>query len=216
MANIARIPYSAAVGAEIDITSNTSVNESAGGISGRLNVRQSPIRQFHLTIGPDTSLEVRAIHETHRRRWPVAIRDWGRYTFTNEVLAVSLITTDFTFAPLRRKIMPATGTRYLHQRILVPDEVQQALTVYLDGNPLASGSWDVIDFGIVRIPNSHFTSAGNVITASGQDLVPACFMQDTLTEKMQSASVPSLPDVQLREILEPELIDLMSQADDSE
>src|SRR5258706_11387821 len=109
---IARIPYEAAAGAEVDHTSATSVNEGAGGQSGRRSIRKQTIRQFHLTIMPEETDEVIDIFDTHRRRWPVSVRDWARYTITNEILAH---TTDslYAYAPIIRKIMPATGDRYL-------------------------------------------------------------------------------------------------------
>jgi hypothetical protein len=204
----ARLPYAAASGAEIDITSNTSVNESAGGISGRLNVRQAPIRQFHLTIGPDEVSEVKALHYTHRRRWPVAVRDWGDYSYTDEILAPGLTSKQF---PLRRKIIPSTGARYFHQRILVPDVAEVPTVVSVAGTPLTGSDWFFVGAGIVYIPG-YITG---IVTASGRYLVAACFMQDVLTAKVLNTNVSNLPDVQLREILEPELIDLMNQADDS-
>lgn len=208
IAQIARLPYAAASGAEIDITSNTSVNESAGGISGRLNVRQTPIRQFHLTIGPNETAEVRAIHYTHRRRWPVAVRDWGDYTYTDEILVAGSAPNEF---PLRRKIMPATGARYLHQRILIPDVAEVPTVVSVAGTPLSGTAWSFVGAGIVYIPG-YTTGA---VTATGRYLVAACFMQDILTSKVFNTNVSNLTDVQLREILEPELLDLMSQTDDS-
>ncbi|MDB5612057.1 MAG: hypothetical protein JWP25_8957 [Bradyrhizobium sp.] len=208
VAGIARLPYAAAVGAEIDITSNTAVNESAGGFSGRLSIRQTPIRQFHLTIGPNEAAEVKAIHYTHRRRWPVAVRDWGDYTYTNEILAPGSGPNEF---PLRRKIMPVTGARFLYQRILIPDEAEVPTVVAVNGTPLIRTAWNFVAAGIVYIPGY----SSGIVTATGRYLVAACFMQDILTAKVFNTSVINLPDVQLREILEPELLDLLSQADDS-
>lgn len=223
---IARIPYDAAVGAEVDHTSNTAVNESAGGISGRNSIRQATIRQFHLTIGPDHADEVLAIFDTHRERWPVAVRDWGKYTYTDQLLTYTVV-GGFTYAPLWRKIQPATGSRFLHRRILVPDEAETDTVVSINAVALSRANWTFTDFGIVKIANA-FVPGGALITASGRDLVPVCFMGNSLTEKIdmsatyesdgfteRDSALISLPDVQLREILETELVRLMAQTDDS-
>lgn len=213
---IAKIPYEVSVGAEVDYTSATSVNEGAGGQSGRRSIRQQTIRQFHLTVMPEESAEVLAINVTHRRRFPCAVRDWSAYTITNEILSH---TTDslYAYAPIRRKIMPATGDRYLHQRILVPDEVETVFQISVNGIALNRTYWEFADFGIARIPLGLVTFSPDdaIITATGRYMIAACFMDESLTVKVHRDGLISLPDVRLREILEDELIALMAQTDDS-
>ncbi len=210
---IARIPYEAAAGAEVDHTSVTAVNEGAGGQSGRRRIRQQTIRQFHLTIMPEETPEVIAIFDTHARRWPVAVRDWAAYTLENEELDW---TTDslYVYAPLQRKIMPATGDRFLHQRILVEDEGEIAMELSVNGTPLNRAYWGFDDFGIAKIPMALVPGDAS-ITVTGNYMIAACFMDDSVTNKVHVDGLVSLPDVRLREILEDELIELMAQTDDS-
>jgi hypothetical protein len=222
MANIARIPYNAAIGATIDISSVTSVNESAGGISGRTTIRQAPIRQFHLTIGPYETYEVASIWITHRRMWPVGVRNWYDYEYTDQLQEFSSFDSNYVYFPLRRLIEPSTGTRFWHQRILIPDEEELPTTISVNGTPLLRSDWAFTDFGIAAIPHMHVPS-GAVVTASGQELVAACFLQDMITVTVYAQNddqgvpqpITGINDVQLREILEPELIALMAEPDDS-
>src|SRR5262252_3434963 len=108
----AMIPHGVAADAEVDDTFDTAVSESAGGISGRESIRRERIRQFHITVGPDDVDEMRAIHATHRRRWPCAIRDWASYIFTNQSCSVTTDAT-YVYAKLQRRIAPSTGGRFL-------------------------------------------------------------------------------------------------------
>ncbi len=216
MASIAMIPYSAAIGAEVDIESVTIVNESAGGITGRETIRQLPKRNFHLTIGPNTAAEVRSIWYTHRRKWPVAVRDWNDYTYTNEPLAYTF-NSGSAIVPLQKTIAPATGSRFLTQRILIPDENEVLTVVSVNGTPLARSAWSFTDFGIINIPGL----GGGTVTATGNYLVAACFnmQDDILTMKVQTVAstgpLLSIDQVLLREIFEQDLIELMSEPDDS-
>jgi len=209
---IARIPNSAAAGAEIEMTSATSVTEGIGGRSGRVTNRQIPIRNFHLTTGPETTQEVAALFYTHRRMWPVAVRDWSNYTFTDALL----VPNDDGDWPLRFQYAPATGSRFLHQRVLVPDESEADVVISVDGSPISRGSWTLADFGIAQISGAGSSS---VVRATGHYLVPACFASDQLTMKVYTIGsegpILGINDLQLREILEDELIDLMARTDDS-
>lgn len=215
---IAKIPYEAAAGAEVDHTSSTAVNEGAGGQSGRRSIRQQTIRQFHLTIMPEETEEVTAIYDTHRRRWPVAVRDWAAYTITQEVFALSTTDGSYAYFPVTRKIMPATGSRYLHQRILIPDEDETVFALYVDASPINRTYWAFDDFGIAKVPLALLGGGSpdsHVVTGSGNYMIAACFMDDSLTQKVHVDGLVSLPDVRLREILEDEMIALMAQTDDS-
>src|SRR4051794_6114874 len=135
MVDIPVIPYSVAAGAAVDVMAVTSVNPNVGGVSGR-QAGRSPRRQFTCTIGPDYTPAVRAIHYTHRRRWPVAIRDWGDYFFEDEELVYTVGDSSNVLAPLRRLIQSAPGTRYLHQRVLIPDENEVDVVLKVDGTPV--------------------------------------------------------------------------------
>src|SRR5260221_6333842 len=145
MVSIPIIPYGVAVGAGVDVVSVTAVNPGVGGVSGRLAVRQ-PLRQFTCTVGPDDAPAVRAIHYTHRQRWPVAIRDWGDYIFADEQLVQTVSGSDF-LAPLRRLIQPAPGTRLFHQSVLLPDVIQVHVVLKVDGTPLLRTDWTFDNYG---------------------------------------------------------------------
>ena len=219
MVSIPVIPYGVSTGAEVDIVSVTAINPGVGGISGRLAVRQ-PMRQFTCNVGPNDTPAVRAIHYTHRRRWPVALRDWGDFIFDDEDLVYSADGSDF-LAPLRRLIQPAPGTRYFHQRVLLPDEIEVPVVLKVDGIALDRSMWTFDNYGIARIPNTHIAS-GATLTWSGRALVPVCFLDDTLSIQInvqQTSSteygVQSIPQIRFAEILEEELIQLMAEMDDS-
>lgn len=219
MVSIPIIPYGVAVGAEVDIVSVTAVNPGVGGVSGRYSVR-APLRQFTCTVGPADTPAVRAIHYTHRQMWPVAIRDWGDYIFENEVL-VYAASGSYYLAPLRRLIQPAAGTRYFHQRVLLPDEIQTPVVLKVDGVPLLRTDWTFDNYGIARIPNTHL-SLGAVLTWSGKALVPVVFLDGTLAvqihvqqETAAEYGVQSIQQVRFGEILEEELIERMITTDDS-
>ena len=221
---IQRLPYDAAVGAEVDDGTLDAHNESASGVASPLSIRADRKRTFHLTIGPNQIAAIVAAHDTHRARWPIAVRDWGEYTYKDEVLAYTQDTST-TFAPLG--MTKTFGDRFRFQRILVPDEDEVPTVVKVDGVALDREDWDFADFGIVAIPNELVGTAA-VITASGRMLVAVRFVEDNLTRKVQrrptyeadgftvrSPGIISLPEVTLREIFEPELIALMAQPDDS-
>jgi hypothetical protein len=219
MVSIPVIPNSVAVGAEVDIISVTAVNPNVGGISGRLAVRV-PKRQFNCTVGPNDTPSVRAIHYTHRRRWPVAIRDWGDFVFEDEDLVYSAGGSGF-LAPLRRLIQPGVGTRYLHQRVLLPDEEDVPVVIKVNGTPLLRSDWTFDNFGIADIPSAHLSS-GSTVTWSGRAFVPVCFMDDTLSvtinvqqQDTTNYGVQSIQQVRFEEIFEEELNALMAETDDS-
>ncbi len=224
MVDIARIPNDAAAGAEIDDTFSTAVAESEGGISGRVSKRSQRIRVFNLTIGPDDAAEVRAIHDTHRRRWPVAVRDWSRFPCTDELQTYS-VEGSTVFGPLVRRITPETGTRFRTARILIPDEDETDIIISVEGTPLDRTDWVFGDLpGVAEIPVEFVAASPSSleITATGHELCAACFTDDTLTIKVHKAESAlegptlSIPECRLREILEDELLALLAQTDDSE
>ncbi len=221
---LARIPNDAAAGAEIDDTFSTGVSESEGGISGRVTKRNQRIRVFNLTILPDDVAEVLAIHDTHRARWPVAVRDWRRFTFEDEPITGGYDDGTYYYAPLQRKIMPSTGTRFHYQRILVPDEDDEDIVISVGGSPLSRSAWvfDPLQSGVAKIPIGMVATSPSAvaITATGSDLVPACFTGDSLTTTVHLAQtgqdpVLTIQECRLREILEDELTALLAQTDDS-
>ncbi len=196
-------PYGASTGAEVDITWSTVINTSESSIAGRFALNDLPLRQFHVTMGPDDVAEVRAIFLACKGpRYPCAIRDWTDYAFTDQVLTWAPGVSSDTTAQLQQLYQPATGGRSFTQPILVVDQSEVALTLKVNGVTYG-GTFTLRDYGIVDL-HSVLTS-GDVLTASGQKLIPACFTNDTLTSKALVNGLLSIQDVQLREIFQAEL-----------
>lgn len=214
--DLPRIPDTVASGTETDTTWNTVLNTSEGNVSGRKVFQPYPIRQFHLTLGPTTGVpqgdvvEVRNIFNAcNGRLYPVAIRDWSDYTLTDQPQNWSAGASSDSRFQLSRTYTPATGNRSLTQPIYLPDQTEVALTLKINGSAYG-GSFTVLDYGIIDM-HTVLTS-GDVVTASGQYLVPACFMEDQLTIKVLLDGLLSIQDVQLREIFEQEIVDLTGVA----
>jgi hypothetical protein len=114
-------------------------------------------------------------------------------------------------------IQPAPGTRYLHQRVLLPDEQDVDVVIKVNGTPISRGSWTFDDFGIVNMPSTSGT-----VTWSGRAFVPVCFLDDTLSvtinvqqQDTSNYGVQSIQQVRFEEIFEEELNALMAETDDS-
>ena len=205
--NLPIIPNGASIGAEVDTTWASIVNTAEGGISGRLSLHDLPLRQFHLTIGPVDAAEVRAIFNSVRgQRYPVAIRDWSDYTFTDELQSWTA-GGGHTTTSLQQTYQPATGNRSLALPILIPDQREVALTIKVNGSAYG-GTWSLADYGVLTLNSA--LSPGDRLTVSGRKLVPACFMDDQLTIKVVIDGTLSIQDVRLREIFQAELQTLVA------
>jgi Conserved hypothetical protein 2217 (DUF2460) len=208
------IPKSVAGNAEIDITWATAVSTSEGGIAGRKALRMIPQRQFHLTIGPDDVQTMINIYmAANGPRFPVAVRDWSNYQFQNEEL-VYLSSGGFIYAQLSQTFTPtstysfngfSTSESFTYP-ILLPDQSEVPLSIYLNG--VLTAAWTLEDFGVVRLAAS--LASGDTITASGEYLIPACFLQDDLTIKQITGYTSAIDSFDLREILLPELQTLLA------
>ncbi len=205
------LPYNAALGAEVDIAWDTTVNTSESSIAGRGSRRSQPIRNFHLTIGPDEFAEVYACYAAMMgRRFPIGVRDWiGGFEAVDEPID-HFIGTAGTEAELAITYTPATGSRSFTQRILCPDETNVDLEVKVNGSPV---SFDLVDPGIVVF--SGGLGSGDSVTWSGQYVFPCCFTTDSTTTKILSRgdnfTVRQFTDLQLTEILEDEFVRLMAE-----
>jgi len=209
--NLPIIPYKVSTGAEYDLTWNTVVNTNEGGISGRKAFQQWPARQFHLTVGPGEVSEFRKIFLACMGRVsPVGVRDWSDYQFTDQVLSLGGGGTSTAIYQLQETFTPATGSLSFVQPILLPDQTEVALTLKVNGSPYG-GSFSVLDYGYVELLTPP--ASGDVVTASGEKLVPCCFMTDDMTIKVLKDGLLEIQDVQLREIFKEELIDLTGVAD---
>jgi len=209
MLDIAILPDQLAADADVAITFDTAVNPSESGVSGRKERRLDAIRTYSVGINPDYVAEVQAIFLANLgRRYPLAIKDWANnYSATDEVLEKT-ITTDQTTAPLRRLYLPKTGPRGYYQRVLVPDERVTPVTIKINGVTVTTGTeWTITDPGIITI--YHALDPDDVLTWSGQYLVPVCPIQDALGIRVHHSSLSGIEDVQFQEILEAELSQLL-------
>ncbi len=208
--NLAKLPLMIGVGAQTTYMFDNIVTPSESGINARKALRTNCIRNYMVSIGPDDADEFQNILLAHvGGRYPFAMRDWSAYIFTDE-----LLTHDTTTAPLERTWAPSTGTRSVTQRILIPDISDVPLTVKVNGSPPTSGSWSVIDPGIIHFSPS--IGAFDVVTASGQYLTPVCLLDNPTAniyrgpDAGSSKTLYAFPDIRLAEILEAELIELTS------
>ncbi len=217
--NISILPYGIGIDAGVIPGFATAVTQSEGGASARKNLRDSVIRNYDFSIGPDDAQEVYNIHAAVRgRRWPIVFRDWGfNYSYTNEPLAFTTVSGGTT-APLIRTLTPSTGNRTYTQRILVPvdsvvgvgSQFNFPTTVKVNGSP--TSSFHIQDPGII-VMNSAL-GGGDVLTASGQYFIPGCFMDDHLAltphvSQSTGSVLVSIQSLRVEEILEAEFTELM-------
>lgn len=196
--NIPILPRDFSTNMKVTIPFATAVAESEGGMSGRKSTRDVPLRQYTMTINPDQAEEVvKIILATRGARWPVAIRDYAfNFEMTNSPLSIN---ANGKF-PLTKTWTPATGGRSFSQRILLIDEEDTPFVIKSGGTPV---SYTVTDPGLINVAGSP-----DAITASGQYLVPCVFMDDALDVTVHVKNLCSIESVNLREILEDELIAL--------
>jgi len=218
MVDIPIIPLQVSTGMSVQVPFATAVNEAEGGVSGRLSTRTIPLRTYTITVNPDDAEEVLSILLACKgARWPVAIRDWAfNYQLTNHAISSSLW-TDTTHVPLYRTYTPATGTRSFTQRILIIDETEQDFIVKKNGVTQTEGvNYTITDPGILTFSGALTPSPSDTITVTGQYLVPAVFVEDSLEMTVhiggsdEVGSLVSIDNVRLREIPEDELLSLIS------
>jgi hypothetical protein len=210
------IPNGVAGNAEIDTTWATSVSTSEGGVAHPKALRQIPQRQFHLTIGPEDVSTMQSIYlAANGPRFPVALRDWSNYQFTNEDL-VWLLSSGNTYAQLSQTWQPTNTYSFAATSnfesftypILLPDQSDVPLVISVNGTPLSGGAWALHDYGVVEIFGT--LSSSDLVTASGEYLIPARFMQDTMTVKQITGYTSAIDSFDLREILLTELQTLLA------
>lgn len=206
--DIAILPDELSTGMAVDIAFATAVNEAESGVSGRKSTRTIPLRVYTVTINPDGAADVASIILANLgARYPLAIKDWANnYQLTAEPQTYTF-TTDTTVANLQRTFTPATGSRTFSQRVLIlnPDVTLQ---IFVNGSPLTSGvTWSITDPGILVI--DQLLTSGDVLTVTGEYLIPVVFVDDSLTMDVQFDGLFSIPQMRLREIPEQELIDLL-------
>jgi hypothetical protein len=209
--NLAKLPRGVGVDAMMNVTFDNQNNPSESGIVDTKIIRQNPVRNYMVSVGPNDAAEFNKIHLSHfGSAYPLAMRDYTSYQFNNDILAWTA-ETDITVAPLRKLFSPSTGVRTLYERILVPDESEVPLIIHINGfSPVTGVSWIIQDPGIIVI--NTVLSFGDVVTVvSGQHLTPVCLTDDpAATVKLGKGPSGNplfiYPDVRLRQILEAELI----------
>lgn len=206
--NIPILPNTVSTDMSVEIPFMTAVNESESGVSGRKSQRDIPLRTYTVTINPDDAEEVMAILLANKgARWPLCLRDWaGNYKLTAEPQTYTL-ETDTTVANLTKTFTPSTGTRTFSQRVLIIDESEITFQIFVNGSPLTSGvTWHITDPGILVI--DQLLTSGDILTVTGEYLVPVVFVEDMLTMTVHVDNMFSIESLRLREIPENELIAL--------
>ncbi len=163
------------------------------------------MREYMLSVAPSQSLEVvKIIMALNGGRKPLALRDYAdNYQLTNEV-----ITHTGTVASIGRTWAPATGGLSVYERILYPDTTERAFVVKVNGAVPSPDTHSLADFGKINIPG---LVDGDVVTVTGDYLIPVCIVDAPSTTIITSSSGVTLhrfSDIRMRQIFENELIDL--------
>lgn len=201
------IPDALAAQATVDVTFDTAVNPSEGAISSRKSMRDPAIRIYTIAVDPAQASEMNAIMLAVRgARWPIAIRDYNdNYQLTAEPQTWTA-ETDGGVINLSREFTPLTGSRTYSQRVLIIDERDESFQVFVNGSAAVSpNSWALTDPGILTVQG---LVSGDVVTVTGQYLVPCVFSGDKMTATIHTPETIEISNLTLTEILETELTSL--------
>lgn len=205
---LTHLSYEIASGAQVSYEFDVARNPSESGITGRIAMRDIK-RNYMLTVSPSQSDEmVHIIMACIGARYPLALRDYANnYTLTNEVLPHT-----GTLALLGRTWAPATGSLTKFERILYPDTTETAFTINVNGTPLSNSpaTYTIADFGRITIPG---LTGGDVVTVSGQYMIPVCIVDapsTTIITKSSPSSIHRFSDIRLEQIYETELLALIA------
>ncbi len=198
---LTRLSYEIAAGAQVSYDFDVAVNPSESGISGRIAMREIQ-REYMLSVAPSQSLEmVKIIMALNGGRKPLALRDYAdNYQLTDEV-----ITHTGTVALIGRTWAPATGGLSVYERILYPDTTERAFVVKVNGATNSPDTHTLADFGQINIPG---LVDGDVVTVTGDYLIPVCIVDAPSTTIITSSSGVTLhrfSDIRMRQIFETEL-----------
>jgi hypothetical protein len=204
---LTRLSYEIASGAQVEYDFDVARNPSESGIVGRLAMR--PIkRNYMLSVNPTQSDEmVEIIMALRGARYPLALRDYANnYQLTDEV-----ITHSGTVATIGRTWAPATGTHSVYERILYPDTQETSFVVKKNGvtvSGLSPAAITFTDFGKITFSS---LSDGDVVTVTGQYLIPVCIVDapsTTIITNHNGSTLHRFSDIRFEQIFENELIAL--------
>lgn len=202
--SLTRLSYEIASGAQVSYEFDVARNPSESGITGRIALR--PIkRNYMLSVAPSQSDEmVEIIMALYGARYPLVLRDYANnYQLTDEVIPHT-----GTVATIGRTWAPATGTLSVFERILYPDTQETAFVVKVNGSSisgLSPAAYSFSDFGKINIPA---LTGGDVVTVTGQYLVPVCVVDapsTTIITNSNGVTLHRFSDIRLEQIFENEL-----------
>ncbi len=209
MTDLTRLSYEIAAGAQVSYTFDVAKNPSESGIAGRIAMRPV-MREYMLSVGMNQSREmVHIIMAMRGARYPFAMRDYAdNYQLTDEVLPHT-----GTVALLGRTWKPATpasGARSVFERILIPDTTERAFTVKKNGvsiGGMSPAAYSITEWGEINISG---LSDGDVVTVTGDYLIPVCIVDAPSTTIITSVggNLHRFSDIRLEQIFEAELIAL--------
>jgi len=203
---LTRLSYEISTGAQVSYDFDVAVNPSESDIAGRIAMR--PVkREYMLSVSPSQSGEVvKIIMALNGARYPLVLRDYAdNYQLTNEIIPHT-----GTVALIGRTWAPATGTLSIFERILYPDTQETPFVVRVNGAVPSPDTHTLSDFGKINIPG---LVDGDVVTVTGQYLIPVCIVDAPSTTIITSSGGVTLhrfSDIRMRQIFENELINLTS------
>lgn len=201
MADLIRLSNDLVSGAQVTFVPDVARNPSEARISGRIAMRPV-IREYMLSIYPKHSEEmVKIIMATRGARYPLSLRDYA----DNYILDDEEIPHTGTTATIGRTWEPATGTLSVFERILLVDESETSFVVKVNGGIPSPVNWSFVDYGKISIPG---LTDEDVVTVSGQYLIPVCIVDSPSTSIITNSNGSTLhkfSDIRLEQIFEAEL-----------
>lgn len=189
-------------GAQVTFVPDVARNPSEGRISGRIAMRPV-IREYMLSVSPKQSEEmIKIIMAVRGTRYPLSLRDYA----DNYILDDEEIPHTDTIATIGRTWEPATGSLSVFERILLTDTSETPFVVKVNGGVPSPADYTFEDFGKINIPG---LDDEDVVTVSGQYLIPVCIV-DSPSTTIITNGIHRFSDIRLEQIFEAELENLVA------
>lgn len=205
MTDLIRLSNDLVSGAQVTFVPDVARNPSEARISGRIAMRPI-IREYMLSVYPKHSEEmVKIVMATRGSRYPLSLRDYA----DNYILDDEEIPHTDEVALIGRTWEPATGTLSVFERILLIDESETPFVVKVNGGIPSPALYTFEDFGKINITG---LDDEDVVTVSGQYLIPVCIVDSPSTSIITNhngTTIHRFSDIRLEQIFEAELEKLL-------